>query len=64
MREKVAESLIVAENFLYMSNEMNIQIQEACVCMLSRFSHVHLFATLWTIARHDPLSIGPCRQEY
>ena len=64
MREKVAESLIVAENFLDLSNEMNIQIREACVCMLSHFSHVRLFATLWTIARHYPLSIVPCRQEY
>ena len=34
------------------------------VCMLSRFSHVQLFATLWTVAHQAPLSIGFSRQEY
>ena len=29
-----------------------------CVCMLSRFSCVPLFATPWTIARQAPLSMG------
>ena len=28
------------------------------VCMLSRFSCVHLFSTRWTVARQAPLSIG------
>ena len=32
--------------------------------MLSRFSHVRLFATLWIIARQAPLSIRFFRQEY
>ena len=32
-------------------------------CMLSRFSHVQLFATLWTAARQAPLSMGFSRQE-
>ena len=31
--------------------------------MLSRFSHVQLFATLWTVAREAPLSMGFSRQE-
>ena len=35
-----------------------------CVCVLSCFSHVQLFATLWTIARQVPLSMGFSRQEY
>ena len=35
-----------------------------CVCELSRFSHVQLFATLWTIAHQAPLSMGFSRQEY
>ena len=36
-----------------------------CVlCVLSRFSHVHLFVTLWTIAHQTPLSRGFSRQEY
>ena len=33
-------------------------------CMLSCFSHVWLFATLWTIAHQAPLSMGFSRQEY
>ena len=32
--------------------------------MLSHFSYVRLFATLWTIARQGPLSMGFSRQEY
>ena len=33
-------------------------------CMLSRFSHVRLCATLWTAAHQAPLSLGFSRQEY
>ena len=32
--------------------------------MLSHFSRVRLFATLWTVAYQAPLSIGFSRQEY
>ena len=32
--------------------------------MLSRFSRVCLFATLWTVARQAPLSMESSRQEY
>ena len=32
--------------------------------MLSRFSCVRLFATLWTITHQAPLSMGFSRQEY
>ena len=35
----------------------------AC-CMLSRFSRVQLFVTLWTVARQAPLSMEFSRQEY
>ena len=34
------------------------------VCVLSHFSRVWLFMTLWTIARQAPLSMGFSRQEY
>ena len=34
------------------------------VCVVSWFSHVQLFATLWTIACQAPLSMGFSRQEY
>ena len=35
-----------------------------CLCMLSRFSCVQLFAMPWTAARQAPLSVGFSRQEY
>ena len=35
-----------------------------CVCLLSCFSHVQLFAALWTVACQPPLSMGFSRQEY
>ena len=35
-----------------------------CAYVLSRFSHVPLFATVWTVARQAPLSMGYFRQEY
>ena len=35
-----------------------------CVCMLSGFSHVWLFATLWIVGRQAPLSMEFSKQEY
>ena len=37
--------------------------QCAC-CVLSHFSRVRCFVTLWTVARQAPLSMGFSRQEY
>ena len=34
------------------------------VCTLSRFSHVRLCATPWTVAHQVPMSKGFSRQEY
>ena len=34
------------------------------VCVLSPFDRVQLFATLWTVARLSPLTMGFSRQEY
>ena len=34
------------------------------VCVLSCFSHVYLFVTLWTLAYQTPLSMGFSRQQY
>ena len=45
-----------------MSDAVHHQIHH--VCMLSHFSCVRLFATLWTVARQAPLSMGFSRQEY
>ena len=36
----------------------------ACVCILSSFSLIWLFETLWTVAHQAPLSMGFSRQEY
>ena len=36
----------------------------SCVCLLSPFSHVLLFATPWAVARQVPLSMGFSKQEY
>ena len=41
---------------------MHIDVMHAC--MLSHFSHVRLFVTLWTVACQAPLSMGFSRQEY
>ena len=35
-----------------------------CLGMLSCFSHVQLFAALWTVAHQASLSMGFSRQEY
>ena len=34
------------------------------MCVLSPFSHVQFFATLWTVACQAPLSVGFSRQKY
>ena len=41
-----------------------IFLNSVCVCILSHFSHVWLFVTLWTIAHQVPLFMGFSRQEY
>ena len=33
-------------------------------CVLSRFSHVQLLVTLWTVAHQAPMSMGFFKQEY
>ena len=35
-----------------------------CACVLSHFSRVRLFATLWTVAHQVSLSMGFSRQEH
>ena len=41
-----------------------VHIVLVLACVLSHFSHVQLFATLWTITWQAPLSVGSSRQEY
>ena len=40
------------------------QWDNGCACMLSHSNRVRLFATLWTVARQGPLSMGLSGQEY
>ena len=44
----------------------NIYLSQTCLiaCMLSHFSRVQFFATLWTVACQVPQSMGFPRQEY
>ena len=39
-------------------------VVHVCLCTLSHFSHVRLFATPWTAAHQAPLSMEFSRQEY
>ena len=54
--------------YIYMYIYIYIYIKCVCVCMLvyvlSCFSSVWLFATLWSVAWKAPLSMGFFRQEY
>ena len=46
------------KSFLYVCESFSVS------CMLSRFSHVRLCATPWTVAHQAPLPMGFSRQEY
>ena len=39
-------------------------LHDMCCAVLSHFSYVQLFATLWAVAHQAPLSMGFSRQEY
>ena len=39
-------------------------LRHVSACVLSHFSRVQLFVTLWTVAHQAPLSMGFSRQEY
>jgi len=41
-----------------MPQEPNLMASIITTCVLSHFSHVQLFATLWTVAHQAPLSMG------
>ena len=45
-------------------SDMTKQLNWTDTVVLSLFSHIQLFATLWTVAHQAPLSMGFCRQEY
>ena len=49
--------------FLLLCFECSLEVS-LHMCMLIHCSHVHLFATLWTVAQQAPLSLGVSRQEH
>ena len=48
----------------YSLGTQELQLSCVCACMLSLFSHVWLFMTIWTLVLQAPLSMGFSRQEY
>ena len=51
--------------YLFLFSEVSLNLQALVpVSVLSPFSRVQLFATLWTVAHQAPLSTGFSRQEY
>ena len=53
--------LAFGPNFLWEALLLHVCMR---ACMLSCFSCVQLFATLWTVAHQAPLSMGFSRREY
>ena len=48
--------------FIRSKSSLRLRLK-VCTCMLSCFSRVQLYVTLWTVARQVPLSMGFSRQE-
>ena len=46
------------------NQRINVSLWNIIVCVLSRFTCVQLFATLWTVAQQAPLSMGLSSQGY
>ena len=53
-----------SSNILYLYRRPYLEKESLFACVLSRFSHVWLFVTPWTIAHQAALSMGFSRQEY
>ena len=54
-------NLLISKSLIYSYLQSPFAI---CMCVLSHFSCVQLFANPWTVACQAPLSMGFCRQEY
>ena len=48
----------------FLPNRTSVLSKIQCACVLSHFSPVWFFMTLWTVAHLAPLSMGSSRQEY
>ena len=57
-------SLLKPHNPFFCRSHINHISQASLACMLSHFSHVQLFMTLWTVACQVPLFMWFSRKEY
>ena len=60
-------NFLISDNFLKNNNTRQENTYAYKICfwlLLSCFSRVQLFVTLWTVAHKAPLSMGFSRQEY
>ena len=62
----ISQARVLESNQWHLNCRLHLQRYSVCVCVcvLSYFSHVQLFVTLWALAHQAPLSIGFSRQEY
>ena len=60
----ILPSLLPYHSFLILTLLTCLHVHSTCLCVLSRFSCVLFFVTLWTVACQAPLSMGFSRQEY
>ena len=58
-----ASWMLVSRSSLRVTRVLSSITDTWCACVLSRFSHVQLFATLWTVACQAPCPMGFSRQE-
>ena len=49
---------------LFLQRTLHFPLSSIAACILTHFSRVRLFETLWTIAHQAPLSMGFSKQEY
>ena len=61
---KIFKTLPKCDGRIYYNVQLILMILMWYSAMLSHFSHVWLFATLWAVAHQAPLSLGFSRQEY
>ena len=57
---------LVGTNFLVLESLVlaAVHLGQVMLLLLSHFSHIQLFVTLWTVAHQAPPSMGFSRQEY
>ena len=62
--ETVIQSEVIRKKQILHIDTYMWNLEKTNVCMLSCFSSIRLFVTLWTVACQAPLSMGFFRQEY